>query len=139
MFKVMKQKVFQLLQAESKLTTQERSCNQWQLLFQIKGCGDIIVGKGGVNTMFYTVNNSERKLLLPEAMLDKIDQWIIKTEVTTYTVVNKKRVVAKRLSSIDEAKQHKEKGNTIFSVKNGKKEKLMEFKKTMFGYAWVEF
>jgi hypothetical protein len=52
-------KVNALMKTEVKMNKAERGSQQWQLLFQIAGYGDYIIGKGGVNTMFepipYTV------------------------------------------------------------------------------------
>lgn len=137
MFKIMKQKVFQLLQAEGKMNMTERSCQQWQLLFTIPGKGQVIVGKGGINTMFYIINEGERKLCLPSDMLDKIDKWIAKASVVTYKIRHEGKTLYDNLSTIKEAKALKvPKGSALYEVKNGGKKKLAVYEKALFGVAW---
>lgn len=75
LFRAMRTKVKGLLTVEASMSKEERQAQQWQLLFTIDGT-QYLVGKGGVNTMFYIVgSNGKRKLCLPHEMLDILDGW----------------------------------------------------------------
>lgn len=86
LFKHMRTKVRLLLNAEAKMTAEERKAQQWQLLFQIRGT-QYVIGKGGVNTMFYVVGDQPRVLCYPDELLAAIDFWDKKkySEYAIYT------------------------------------------------------
>jgi len=141
MFKAMKQKVFRLLEAEAKMNVAERRAQQWQLLFQIDGHGQYIVGKGGVNTMFYKVGDAERELCLPADLLDKIDTWVALAGQITYCIMRDGKVIKRNLSE-SEAKTYKKAqvGDYLCSISDGKRRRLMKMSKGLMGKsAWKPY
>ena len=137
--RALKQKVQQLLAIEFKMTQAERQCQQWQLLFQIKGMGQVVVGKGGINTMFYQVGNGERELCLPQKLGEVIDTWIALANTTTYCIVNAEgKVVKRNLSKAEALNYPKAKtGYLLCEVADGKRKKLMKMSKGLMGKsAW---
>lgn len=137
LMKKMKAKVMALLKEEARLSAKERQSQQWQLLLQIENVGQFIVGKGGINTMFYIVNNGERKLCLPADMVNKIDKWIVKLSVKSYSIYLDGKKIKSGLSTIEEAKKVKAKrGSIIYEIEAGKKKKVLVCKKALMGNAW---
>lgn len=137
MFKMMEYKVLTLIKAEAKMSQKERGCQQWQLLFQIKGFGDYLVGKGGVNTMFYTVNGSERVLCYPNEMLEIIQKWTNSASEVKYLVLNTEGVQVREYASLEEAKDFKAKaGYFIARLAEGKKKKLFVRKAGLVNKTW---
>lgn len=141
MFKAMRSKVFSLLKAEEKLSVNERKNQQWQLLFQITGFGDYVVGKGGVNTMFYTVNDGERKLCLPEEMLAIIDNWCQNSSTKSYAIMSDTgKIVKSGLASKQDALERNSKPNYfIVSVDGEKITKLYVRTKGLFKTTWKKY
>lgn len=136
LFKAMRAKVVGCLKIEAKMTIKEREQQQWQLLFQIKGHGDYIVGKGGANTMFWIKNNGERHTCYPQQMLELLDKWCASSESTKYHIVYSKKSVAS-YDSLDEARTHKAKeGSKIVKVEKGEKTALFVRKQGLMGIAW---
>jgi hypothetical protein len=74
LFRAMRTKVKGLLTVEASMSKEDRQAQQWQLLFTIDNT-QYLVGKGGINTMFYTVGSGKRKLCLPHEMLSLLDAW----------------------------------------------------------------
>ena len=137
LLKTLKQKVNALLLAEAKLSASERERQQWQLLFQIKGMGNVIVGKGGVNTCFYVIDGGERVLLLPQDLLNKIDVWIAMNSSVTYSVVGANGKSIQRGLSRPEALGVKaDVGYYICEVQDGKRKKTHKRVKALKGNSW---
>ncbi len=137
LLRVLKTKVNSLLMAEAKLSKAERECQQWQLLFQIKGLGQVIVGKGGVNTTFYTIGKAERVLCLPQDLLNKIDTLIAMSSAVTYSIVSSEGKTIKRGLSKPEAQAYDApKGSFICEVKDGKRKKTHKRGKGLTGLSW---
>lgn len=137
LFKVMRQKVVGLIRVEGKLTVKERECQQWQLLFDIKGWGSYIVGKAGANTMFWSRNESERVLCYPEDMVATIDQWIEASNKPQFIVVSplKKRIAL--TNTLEEARKHKAPVDSyIYRFADGKKTKLFKRTQSLMGLTW---
>lgn len=136
LFKAMRSKVVGLIRVEDRMTIKERKCQQWQILFQIKGFGDYIVGKGGANTMFYMVDGGERKLCFPQEMIQILDKWCADSESVKYHVaVNKKSVAA--YDSKEAALKHKAPhGAVIVKVAAGKKTVLYVRTQGLMGASW---
>lgn len=136
MFKSMRAKVVGLLRVEAKMSIKERENQQWQLLYQIKGFGDYIVGKGGANTMFWIKDNGERSLCYPNDMIQLIDKWVAESEAVLYHIVVDKKSIAS-YPTPEEARMHKAKdGALIVVTKAGVKTKLFIRKQGLMGAAW---
>ena len=58
---------------EAKLSADQRKTNEWQLLTKVNG-HPIIVGKGGVNTIFYKFGDRERRVCYPDQILDRLQE-----------------------------------------------------------------
>jgi hypothetical protein len=77
------------LEREAKLNPSERACHQWQFLTTVNTV-IYIVGKGGANTMFYSIGiKGERKLCMPVDMLDIITSWA-SLKFTAYAVCRRR-------------------------------------------------
>lgn len=137
LLKTMRRKVKTLMDIELDQSKEMRECQQWQLLFQIPSMGQVVVGKGGINTMFYIVAQEERVLCLPDKMLEQIDIWIALASATTYTILNKNKKTVKRNLSKAEAKVFDAKpGYLLAEVKDGKRKVIMKRVKGLMGNAW---
>lgn len=136
LFKVMRQKVVGLVRVEAKLSIKERECQQWQLLFDIKGWGSYIVGKAGANTMFWSKNDSERVLCYPEEMVAQIDKWIEASSKPQYAIVVDKKRVATVNSSAEALKHKAPIGAYIFKIDNGIKTKIFKRTQSLMGVTW---
>ena len=137
LLKTMRRKVKALMDIELEQEKDVRECQQWQLLFQIPSMGQVIVGKGGVNTMFYMVGDSERVLCLPDKMLDQIDLWIALASATTYTILDKDKKAVKRNLSKAEARAYDAKpGLYMAEVKDGKRKIVAKRVKGLMGNSW---
>lgn len=137
MFKVMRAKALALLKAEAKMSQSERQCQQWQLLFQI-GKSNYVIGKGGINTTFWSKDDSERVLLLPQDLLNQIDVWIDASDKKRYSVVKSSGDVVERdLTDIGQAKSVKAgEGAYIYQHQDGKKRKIFKRVQGLMGKEW---
>lgn len=137
LFKAMRAKTLALLKVEAKMSQSERQCQQWQLLFQI-GKSNYIIGKGGINTMFWMKDGSERELLLPQDMLNLIDTWIDAVDKKRYSVVDRNGEVLQRdLSQVEQAKSVKVgTGGYIYQHQDGKKRKIFKRVQGLMGKEW---
>ena len=137
LFKIMEYKVLTLIKAEAKMNQKERGCQQWQLFFQIKGFGDYLVGKGGINTMFYTVNGGERVLCYPNDMLELIAKWAQEASVTRFVILNPEGKEVRTYPKLEEAKEFKAKaGYFIAKIAEGKRTKLFVRKAGLVNKTW---
>lgn len=137
LLKTMRRKVKTLMDIELEQEKDVRECQQWQLLFQIPSMGQVIVGKGGINTMFHIVGDAERVLCLPDKMLEQIDIWIALASATTYTILDKDKKTVKRNLSKAEAKTYAAKpGYFMAEVKDGKRKILAKRVKGLMGSSW---
>lgn len=137
LLRTMRRKVKALMDIELEQPKEVRECQQWQLLFQIPTLGQVVVGKGGINTMFYIAGKAERVLCLPDKMLDQIDLWIALASATTYTVLSSEKKAVKRNLSKAEALAFKAKvGQYLAEVKDGKRKIIMKRVKGLMGNSW---
>jgi hypothetical protein len=137
MLRSLRAKVVALLRIESKMGLAERGAQQWQLLVQLNGDECYVVGKGGVNTMFYTVNGGERKLCYPDEMLALIDCWVAASMVPAYAVTNLKGGIAKRCTSRKSALEFRAKlGYHIVKIVGGKQTRIYVRRASLFGKSW---
>ncbi len=85
-------KVKYLLHSERDLTVDEKKLFQWQLHASL---GDaepaFVIGKGGANTIFYSLSQGERKLCYPNDALDLLDN-ISKRKEFVYVALDKAKV-----------------------------------------------
>ena len=67
-------KITRLLQAEAKLSADERKANQWQL--RVAFCGThVTVGKGDVNTIFFQFGeDGQRMVCFPDEILARLEK-----------------------------------------------------------------
>lgn len=136
MFKSMRAKVVGLLKVEVKMSIKERKNQQWQLLYQIKGFGDYIVGKGGANTMFWTRNSGERTLCYPHEMVQLIDKWIAESETAVYHVAVDGKSIETYSTKEEALKSNAPKGALIVIAKAGTKTKLFVRKQGLVSASW---
>lgn len=137
MFKAMRHKVFTLLKTESKLSLLERKNQQWQLLFQIKGYGSYVLGKGGINTMFYTIDDGERKLCYPDDLLALIDTWIEESDKTGFGILNSSGKLIRNVATQKEALDFKAKvGAHIVRIADGTQTRLFVRVEGLFNKSW---
>lgn len=71
-YKSLHSKVRHLINAESKLAPDERKTHEWLLTITVDGFR-ILVGKGGVNTIFYSFGKGDKKFCYPDEMLEKLE------------------------------------------------------------------
>lgn len=67
------QKVRGLLKRDDQLTKSQCELFQWQLLVKVPGDYTFTVGKGGVNTIFYSLSSEERAVCYPEDILTLLE------------------------------------------------------------------
>ncbi len=136
MLKAMRQKIVALIKIEAKMCMAERKSQQWQLLFQI-GSVQYVIGKGGANTMFYTVGSDERKLCYPNDMLALIDTWITTHNSVVYAIQNLENKIVKRFDSQSEALAFRAKaGYHLIRIADGTKTKLFIRSEGLFNKTW---
>ncbi len=85
------QKIKALLKEDDKLTTAQCECYQWQILVKVPGHdATFVVGKGGVNTIFYSASSTDRKVCYPEDILELLEK-LSKSKVFVYLALDKKK------------------------------------------------
>lgn len=137
LLKTMRRKVKVLIDIELEQPKEIRECQQWQLLFQIPSMGQVVVGKGGVNTMFHIVGDGERHLCLPDKMLEQIDLWISLASSTTYSILSDdKKTVKRNLSKVEAQAFAAKPGQFLAEVKDGKRKILAKRVKGLMGPSW---
>lgn len=94
-----------LLKEQDTMNNEQRKQSQFTLLIVVHSI-QYVVGKGGLNTMFYIVNKGERKVCYPEEMLKIIKSWD-KAEQTAFFVYDgvARSIVSGPYASVEEAQQ----------------------------------
>lgn len=82
-------KVKVLLKEDDQLTKAQCEQMQWQLLVKVADY-QFVVGKGGVNTIFYSSTSTERAVCYPDEMLTILED-MAKGEVFAYIALNRKK------------------------------------------------
>ena len=119
-------KVKALLKEDDQLTKEQCELFQWQLLVKIPGDFSFNVGKGGVNTIFYTASSEERAICYPEEMVTLLEK-LAAGEVFCYQAYDKNKAPVGY--SIDIASAKKFKGAKFVAAINFKgKRKMLEKK-----------
>lgn len=128
--KILNRQFRALMNIEQTLSPAQRKLNQFQLL-ATEGLITYIVGKGGANTIFYSVNQGERKLCYPDEMLAILKEWT--STVTCAVFRNDKRISkpttdVKRILAVTNAKYLRctinelsgdgSKGRTLYTCKS---------------------
>lgn len=80
-----------LLKEDDDLTKEQCEVHQWQLLAKIANY-TFVVGKGGVNTIFYTRSSVDRVVCYPDEMLEILEE-LSKSRIFTYVALDKKKKV----------------------------------------------
>lgn len=133
-------KVKALIRVEIEHTAKDRALQQWQLLFTIDDV-QYIVGKGGVNTMFYQIGKAERVLCFPDELIAMIESYL-KMEYTSYSIYSpEKEKLISGLPTIDAAKKKKAAvGCYIVGHADGKRFRLFTRKLSMYKEPmWMPF
>lgn len=82
-------KVRALLKEDDHLTKEQCEVHQWQLLAKLHDY-TFIVGKGGVNTIFFSASSEERSVCYPDEILDLLKK-LSEGEVLAYVALDKKK------------------------------------------------
>lgn len=82
-------KVRALLKEDDNLTKEQCELYQWQLLVKVRDY-TFSVGKGGVNTIFYSASSAERKVCYPDEILELLDN-LAKSKVFVYVARDKNK------------------------------------------------
>lgn len=84
-------KVRVLLKEDDTLTKDQCSQFQWQLLSKVPGCDfNFTLGKGGINTIFYSASSKDRVVCYPDEALDLLTA-LCKRDVFCYEAYDKKK------------------------------------------------
>lgn len=139
LYRSMLSKVKALLKVEAGHNATERSAQQWQLLFDVDGV-QFIIGKGGVNTMFYTVGTADRVLCYPDELIEFLER-LIRSKYASYAICNAsgKIVISGLLSEEAALKKKAPVGAYIIAFENGKKVRLFVREKGIFKDVWNPF
>lgn len=84
------QKVKVLLKEDDNLTKNQCEQCQWQLLVKVPGDYSFTVGKGGVNTIFYSESSVSRSICYPDEMVSLLEK-LSKGKVFVYVALDKKK------------------------------------------------
>lgn len=83
-------KVRALLKADDDLTTAQCQLFQWQLMAKV-GDYTFTVGKGGINTIFYTASSASRAVCYPDEILTILEELARRPNVFVYAAFNKQK------------------------------------------------
>lgn len=89
-YKNMLQKVKVLLKEDDNLTKKQCTQHQWQLLAKVSDGYTFTVGKGGVNTIFYSASSEERLICYPEEMVALLED-LSKGKIFAYLALDKNK------------------------------------------------
>lgn len=133
LYRSMLSKVRALLKIEASHSKEDRASQQWQLLFDIDNT-QFMVGKGGVNTTFYKVGDTQRILCYPNELLEFLES-LTRRKYATFAICNKGgRIVKSGLLSEKAAlAKNAPVGFYIVAMENGRKVRLFVRKSGVFG------
>ena len=139
LYRSMLAKVKALLKVESSHNAKEREAQQWQLFFNIDGI-QFIIGKGGVNTTFYTVGKGERKLCYPDELIKFLEE-LVKKKYSSYSICGASgEVIRSGIMSEDDALRKKAPiGSFIVAHGDGKRFRLYERQPGLFKDVWKPY
>ncbi len=132
-------KVKLLLKEDDNLTKEQCEMFQWQTLAKIPDTNyTFLVGKGGVNTIFYSASSQERATCYPEDMLDILSN-LAKSKTFVYVALDKRKSEIGFSAFLDKAKKMEGAKYVLEVSFSGKKRTLMKKQKDLFGKKqWVE-
>jgi hypothetical protein len=122
------QKVKALLKEDDNLTKEQCELFQWQLLVKIPGDYTFTLGKGGVNTIFYTASSEERVVCYPDEILTILEN-LSKSNYFTYAALDKKKQVLGHSIYVKSAKRIK--GAVYIASVNFKGKKVLRLRKDL--------
>lgn len=126
-------KVKLLLKEDDQLTKEQCEMYQWQLLAKVPGTDyTFVVGKGGVNTMFYSASSAERATCYPEDMLEILNE-LAKSKTFVYVALDKRKEEVGFSAFIDKAKKMDGAKYIVAVSFSGKKKTVMKKQKDLFG------
>ncbi len=85
-------KVRALLKEDDTLTKAQCEMFQWQLLAKI-GDYTFTVGKGSVNTIFYTASSTQRAVCYPDEILTQLEALSKRRQIFVYVALDKQKEV----------------------------------------------
>ena len=89
-YKNLLNKVKVLLKEDDNLTKEQCEAFQWQLLIKSPKGRTFTVGKGGVNTIFYSASSTERGVCYPDEILEILEP-LTRSKVYMYLAMDKKK------------------------------------------------
>ena len=128
-----------LLKEDDALTKEQCSVFQWQLLAKISGCDfAFTIGKGGINTIFYSASSTDRATCYPDEALELL-QALAKREVFCFEAYDSnKDLLSCFLQEEDALKCEKAKYVKAVSF-NGKSKVVWKKEKNLFDKVkWVK-
>lgn len=124
-----------LIAIEEQLPDTRRSTSQWQVLTTV-GKHNVIVGKGGMNTIFYQIGNQEMCYVYPHQMKTILNTWV-RTGYLFYVIARDKKVL-RTYKTLNEAKSNKAEtyvGSYLVGVGETNR-RLFRLRKTLLGVDW---
>jgi hypothetical protein len=129
------------LEKEARLSPSERKQHQWQFITTVNSV-TYMVGKGGANTMFYSIGiEGKRHLCMPKEMLSIISSWV-GSKYPMYAIGKKKGAYTHGPNpSIDTLlEEDPNTGSFIVGLTHeGKAIRLYRYEAGMMGNQWVKF
>jgi hypothetical protein len=140
-FLILFNQVKSALDKESSLSPSERKLFQWQFLLTVAGIS-YLVGKGGSNTMFYKIGDTDLSYDYPENMLNLIKSWS-KRKFVSYSWFKGSKRGKTIYYSEKEAKSKVPKSfysdfYIVGETKEGKKIKLFKLHQTLSDLKWID-
>lgn len=137
-FKNLLQKVRALLKEDDHLTKEQCEQHQWQLLVKLPNDYTFIVGKGGVNTIFYSETSTERAVCYPDEIIALLER-LSRENRFGYLALNAKRNPLCYSYNLEAMKAVKDCRYIAEINLKGKKRVCMEKTKDLYGkFDWQE-
>lgn len=137
-FKNLLKKVRALLKEDDQLTKAQCEQYQWQLLVKVGDDYTFTVGKGGVNTIFYSLSSEERVVCYPDEILTILEE-LANSKVFAYAACDKKKNVIGYSIDKNVAKKFKKSKYLTTVDFKGKKKIIAEKVADLYGKrAWHE-
>jgi len=125
-------KVRYLLHTDAKMTEAQLTDHQWMLMAKVAG-SQVLVGKGGVNTMFYQFGDRKRKVCGPMELVELLKR-LSRRRYVAYRVNDTLAWSEKTALAADP----KPKTKIIGIRADGKEVVVYTATKTLQGYQWAK-